>query len=325
MRRWTAAEDQILIRTWCEFSIATIAKRLDRSMSAVRTRVSLLNLCGERHGLMTVNQIAKKSGFSHSSVKLAIRTLGVQLVPIPAQCERTVVRRRRSGGSQMGAEEADVDRIIDYLLQHKGCELYPREDLKRTTKGRWIFSHGPCCMVCGTNTEPHYARCMCRRCNVNFRRGMIKMDKNKDVDVLIGGKADEPRTKCPGCGATPRLLDYDDFPAAHRADVQKARGEGADFYQCTGCSKRYAVMRSRTQSKQPTQPTQPTTPGESRKRRRAVAADVKRAIRKNKRIAAREGHPVPSEQPPKDADVIDLDAQRRARNAAKRARKKVAS
>lgn len=322
MRRWTADEDQILVRTWCEFSIATIAKRLKRSMASIRTRASHLGLCGERHGLMTVNQIAIKSGFSHSSVKLAIRFLGIQTVPIPAQCERTVARRRRTGGSQKGIEEVDVDRIIECLLQHNGRELYPRDDLERTTKGRWIFSHGPCCMVCGTNSEPHHARCMCRRCNVNFRRGLIKMDKNKDVDVLIGGKADEPRTKCPGCGATPRLLDYDDFPAAHRADVQKARGEGADFYQCTGCSKRYAVMRSRTQ---PTQPTQPTIPGASRKHRRAVAADAKRAIRKNKRIAARDGHLVPSEQPTKDADVIDLDARRRARNAGKRARKKAAS
>lgn len=141
----------------------------------------------------------------------------------------------------------------------------------------------------------------------------------------IGEEAERPRLACPDCKASPpRQLGVDDFPSTSRDGVLQAIADGADFYACIACGKRWAVVRQRmtkdengVASLEPVRREAPPSP--SRKHRRALEAHNARAIRRNLRLAARDGEPMPQigREPPASADD-----RRKARNRAKADRRK---
>lgn len=159
---------------------------------------------------------------------------------------------------------------------------------------------------------------------------MFKEKKTRDAvmggDVMgpkIGGDVgdERPREQCPGCKTPqPRQLGVADFPGEHAPGVQQAMADGADFYECRSCAKRWAVVRKRVQSSdgvvslEPARRQQRRPGGMSRKMRRAHEAHNARLIRKNEALAGADAF-VPTER------VVDADAARKARNKRKAARK----
>lgn len=136
----------------------------------------------------------------------------------------------------------------------------------------------------------------------------------------IGAELDKPREKCPDCGERkPRVLGVMDFPMDSAEGVAQAMQDGADLYECTACSKRWAVMRVARPGQPMPQPKGPTKQiGKGRRYRRAVVALNARAIAKNLKLAARNPMAASDDvRPP-----VDPDDARRARNARKAARRK---
>lgn len=63
----------------------------------------------------------------------------------------------------------------------------------------------------------------------------------------IGAEAEKPRRACPDCGAVPRRLGLDAFPAHAHAEIRAAARDGATFYGCQACGKRWVVMRAKVE------------------------------------------------------------------------------
>jgi len=160
---------------------------------------------------------------------------------------------------------------------------------------------------------------------------MFKEKKTRDAvmggDVMgpkIGGDVgnERPREQCPGCKTPqPRQLGVADFPGEHAPGVQQAMVDGADFFECRSCAKRWAVVRKRIESSddgvvslEPSRQQRRASGGPSRKIRRAHEAHNARLIRKNEALAGADAF-VPSER------VVDMDAARKARNRRKAARR----
>lgn len=153
------------------------------------------------------------------------------------------------------------------------------------------------------------------------------MEKKPQNDVMmprIGEEAERPRLACPGCKAKPpRQLGVDDFPVDARMGVEQAVADGADFFGCDACGKRWAVMRQRmvkgedgVVSLEPVRRAPPPARKSAVRRvRRAQESINARAIKRNERLAARSGEPV--ERPLPVVPTLTPEEQRKARNVAK--------
>lgn len=146
------------------------------------------------------------------------------------------------------------------------------------------------------------------------------MQKNDGIaPPRIGAELDKPREKCPDCGERkPRVLGVMDFPMESAEGVAQALQDGADLYECTACSKRWAVMRVARAGQPMPPPKGPTKKiGPGRRSRLASRTLSKRAIRHNEKLA--------SQNPMAASDevrvTVDPNDVRRARNARKAAKR----
>lgn len=145
------------------------------------------------------------------------------------------------------------------------------------------------------------------------------------------GTPKDVRAKCPDCRSDAVVkLALEDFPAESEAMVRDAMGQGADFYGCKACSKRWAVLRVKMEQPDPLADqnlVEDLVLGQEKKRaagantgrrqRRAMEAWNRRLLERNKRMAKASGDYTedPAPRPP----PMTEEERKRARNARKKA------
>ena len=159
-RRWTEKEDARLQFDWGVFTVATLAKRLDRTPSAVVQRAHHLGLGPPSRNTVTVVTLARTTGYDKSQIRSAAKALGIHIGRVPSTAISTKTTVRWSAIS-----EEDQESILEFLGgRPDGTRI------RAETKGAW---GGPArggglkpthCVVCQKNDRPHYAKGACVRC-----------------------------------------------------------------------------------------------------------------------------------------------------------------
>ena len=83
-RRWTEKEDAQLQFDWGVFTVATLAKRMDRSKQAIVQRARILGLGAPTRNTVTVVTLARTTGYDKSQIKSAARALGMHIGKAPS-------------------------------------------------------------------------------------------------------------------------------------------------------------------------------------------------------------------------------------------------
>lgn len=131
-RVWQPREDRVLTLRWGATSLASIAKRLGRSVGAIVHRGHDLGLKLSRHGLTSRTGLATRSGYDIRSINAAIRVLGLAPSKLP------------SGGafsgtghaSRVGLDDDQVDAVLAYLGKRGERREHHRPE-GTGHKGRW--------------------------------------------------------------------------------------------------------------------------------------------------------------------------------------------
>lgn len=141
-RRWTKAEDLLLLNSMGCRGTAWFVRRLKRSASSINNRVARLTGDGSlRRGMYSVKRACEESGYTRSQLWRAQRALNQQW------------RRTGPRGAFLITEDQYMA-LVEWL----------RVDYWSKAKGRYS------CLGCGTDTLPHRARGLCRRCFEKYRR-----------------------------------------------------------------------------------------------------------------------------------------------------------
>lgn len=160
------------------------------------------------------------------------------------------------------------------------------------------------------------------------------MDDKPQNDVMgprIGEDAAKPRVACPYCKhRAPRVLGLDDFPEEAANEIVAASKDGADFYECRKCKRRWAVMRQRVTRDEDGVASLKAVPGGTNRpgpsgKRQPVRRSVRReqnalarcAIRANLKLAGETLQTVPLDL----GAIPDAEERRKARNARKARRR----
>jgi hypothetical protein len=155
--RWNQADDQILISAWCEFHIENIARRLGRSVYAVRVRADELKLGGARARYTTLKAAALETGYHRDTILHVAEHLGIVLQRMP----RTTPGGRRSKIRRFVVEPEQLDQICAFL----GQELVGRNRWRPNKTGRWGEAGKPsACLDCGRSDRRHSAKGLCVTC-----------------------------------------------------------------------------------------------------------------------------------------------------------------
>lgn len=162
-RRWKPAEDNQLIFMWGANPIAAIAAKLKRTPWGVAHRATALGLGPFQQESVSLNKFCELSGFHPSQVKKMAKRLSLHLMRAdPSSPEASSPRRL------FAISEEQQELLLPALLKAaaRSSHVYadrPGDD--RTTKGAWgVGKKPPCCMSCGKNHTPHFARGKCASC-----------------------------------------------------------------------------------------------------------------------------------------------------------------
>lgn len=159
--RWTGREDAKLVELWGHRSTAAISKEIGRTPDAVEQRGRHLGLGGNRHSLVTIRQLIKRGGYDRGTVMLALKVLGVPVIPVP----RVSARKANGGPPHRGIWASQVERVMRYLAARTMGTITPRPGLKQGPRGVWgIVGRPSACDGCKTQARPHYAKGLCERC-----------------------------------------------------------------------------------------------------------------------------------------------------------------
>jgi len=114
-RRWTPNDVATLKLLWGERTAQTIARRLGRTMAAVRGKAEELRLDVKRSGIKTSFQIERETGYDRKRLERVAKLLGIKKIPIPwaRKAYRRNVKRRH--GTNMGWDFDDANKILDWL------------------------------------------------------------------------------------------------------------------------------------------------------------------------------------------------------------------
>lgn len=171
-QRWTPREDAKLIKLWGHQSTLAISEAVGRTPYAVELRGRALGLGGHRHGLVTIRQLIERSGYSRETVMLALKTLKVQVIPVP----RVSARKAATQTQHRGIWASKVAAVMGYLTGRTVGSITPRPGLRLGPAGVWgIVGRPACCNGCGTADRPHYAKGMCERCYTRALRARLKL------------------------------------------------------------------------------------------------------------------------------------------------------
>jgi hypothetical protein len=168
-RRWSEAEDAALRARWGRDHAARIGHEIGRSGDAVVTRARRLGLGAANDGHLSMNAVARETGYSLSRLWTAVRDLRLRI----RRVWRTDRRRRR--GSTFSVTPEQVARIGEYLRGQPDARVYGSEPGKgKTKRGVWnVGRKPPCCLGCYRVDRPHFARGLCGGCYLKLLRGRL--------------------------------------------------------------------------------------------------------------------------------------------------------
>jgi hypothetical protein len=158
-KRWTRDEDKHLRLYWGEHTLGHLARMLERSPRGVQERARKLDLgpADRRLGGASLRSIAKRTGFSRTTILNAAKVLRIRLrhrkrtYPGPGQHVRTYY-----------ITPEQQDRIVAFLL--------PREKRLVVAKGWKHPAHAGRCLGCTRDDVPYFALDRCKRCYARWRR-----------------------------------------------------------------------------------------------------------------------------------------------------------
>lgn len=137
--------------------MGVIAKKLGRSEESIKCRAQQLGLGAASRGTMSLQQFAKKSGFSTFKIVTAAKQLGLKL--------RRALRSepwQKKRIHRFAISDEQQEELLAYMLQKN--RVYKKTG-KKTDAGLWGVGIKPaCCVRCFRNDRPHYARGFCAPC-----------------------------------------------------------------------------------------------------------------------------------------------------------------
>ena len=151
--RWTAEEDRLLAFLWGEFPLTTIARRLSRSVEAVRLRAHRQHLPPQRQGTHSIHDISRATGYGDTRLHGAISVL------------RVGRRASHLARSPWMFTDEEVAAIGAYLATIPDGEwLYVRNG-RRVRQGDWGVRQKPAaCLGCQRADVRHYSNNKCKTC-----------------------------------------------------------------------------------------------------------------------------------------------------------------
>lgn len=165
-RVWQPREDRVLTLRWGATSLASIAKRLGRSVGAIVHRGRALGLKLSRHGLTSRTGLATRSGYDVRSINAAIRVLALAPSKLP------------SGGafsgtghaSRVGLDDDQVDAVLAYLGK-RGERREHRRPEGTGYRGRWgVLGRPDACERCDRSDRPYHSKGHCSSCSAQVWR-----------------------------------------------------------------------------------------------------------------------------------------------------------
>jgi hypothetical protein len=162
-RFWTEAEDNAVLVLFADgavpaYLVRSLAQKLDRTYLAVKLRALKLGCDGiDQFPYVSVQSLARETGYSPSRIKIAIERLGIAL--------RAYGGKRKDGTPRVLS--IPKTRIPDILAE---CQKAPDGGLLNASKhGEWgkrgKFRMNPeACLDCGRNDKAHYSKGFCHAC-----------------------------------------------------------------------------------------------------------------------------------------------------------------
>lgn len=217
---WSPQEDKQLEAMWAVYSVQTIARKLNRTPNGVEQRGrKALGLTGGRHGLLTLPELERLSGYGRVTIKVALEQLSIPLLCIP----RTDARRKKHSFRVKGIDPHFYDKLIKYLQGRELGRITPRPGLRKGPAGMWgVAERGACCTCCKTADRPHYAKGLCERCYMSrLDKGWGR--KGRPAKCVVCGRTERPYS-CKGrCDSCDSLVRYREKRARKKETINAGR------------------------------------------------------------------------------------------------------
>lgn len=163
---WTAEERRLLAFLWGEFSMNTIAARLNRDASAVRVQAEQMTLPPPSQGTMSLAAFCRQSGYDDGKIMRAAEHVGVT----PARAETTRARRSTVRKKRWAFTEEQQEAIVAFLAARPDRSPLFAKGHVHIGLGVWGTRRlPPCCVVCSTTERRHVAKGRCGRCDRRHR------------------------------------------------------------------------------------------------------------------------------------------------------------
>lgn len=179
--RWTLEEDLILERDWGRRPIHAIAKDIGRTINGVVLRAQARKLGPpDMSGRVTLRDLAKRTGYSEHSLKIAAKRAGV-LLRRKWTVRRADTRKTKGGKSWSKAGLRPHYSISEDAIEKILAVLHP---VHANGRGGWGTRDVPeKCIGCGTKDVPHHAKGRCGPCDSKHRNSTPEARERKAAQM----------------------------------------------------------------------------------------------------------------------------------------------